>query len=105
MPNKLRFQDWKTAADNLRNGKCDQNGTLFETEGEIHLFGDRIPGLCVGLKNVLKIKEDFENVMLLHAEDALVYLMDGPKHLLKTCEPKPMDSASLSEGEADVKEK
>lgn len=98
MPNEFRFHDWKSTADNLKDGKCDKDAALFETEGEVHLFGDRIPKHCLGLVNVLGSEKGFENVMLLDIEDGLVYWMDCPRHILETCEPKPVFTGGRSRG-------
>ena len=92
LPNDSQFQDWKTSADRLKNGKYDKDDLLYGTEGDVHRFGNRIPKYCVGLLDVVTERGDgIENVMLLDVTDGLVYWMDCPKHVLEVCEPKPSD--------------
>lgn len=92
LPNDSQFQDWKTSADRLKNGKYDKDDLLYGTEGDVHRFSNRIPKYCVGLLDVVTERGDgIENVMLRDVTDELVYWMDCPKHVLEVCEPKPSD--------------
>ncbi|XPS91876.1 hypothetical protein M3J09_001285 [Ascochyta lentis] len=103
LPNECRPLGWKTTVDNLKDGEEDNEGVLFQTEGQVHRFGDRIPKHCVGLMDVVTESGDgIQNVMLLDVENGLVYWMDCPKHVLEACEPKPSSSVSPLVGEAEA---
>ncbi|KAF3004787.1 hypothetical protein E8E13_002650 [Curvularia kusanoi] len=98
-----RLYDWKTEVDRLLEDKTDAENILWDVEGEAHYFGKRIPKHFVGLMDACRGKYVPPNVVLLDVRDGLVYWMNCPEHILKTCEPQPSRLVYPLEGETGAR--